>query len=75
MASKQQQAISARDDNAAIIVDGRDALAQLAFLVRAIDRRNLWHEIAWDGEQAAAEAQRDLARVRRALEAARIGEY
>jgi len=44
------------------------ALKRLALLVSAIDRRHLWHEIAWEPEQAAADAHRDLAIVRRALE-------
>ena len=45
-----------------------DALKDLALLVRAIDRRNLWPELAWEPEQAAADARRAVARVRRALE-------
>ena len=36
--------------------------------MRAIDHANLWHELAWEPEQAAADARRAVARVRRALE-------
>ena len=36
--------------------------------LRAIDHANLWHELAWEPEQAAADARRAVARVRRALE-------
>jgi hypothetical protein len=68
MASKRQQAVSAAMDDAAILAAGRDAANELALLVRAISRRHLWHEIAWDGSQAEADAMRDVARVRRALE-------
>ncbi len=68
MASKQQQAVGTALDGRAIVIDGGDALRELAFLVRAIDRRNLWHEIAWEPEAAQAEAHRAVARVRRALE-------
>lgn len=66
-------------DDAAILADGRAALLQLELLVRAISRRHLWHELAWDGEQAEAAALRDVARARRVLEvvgrvaAARVG--
>lgn len=38
--------------------------------MRAISRRRLWAEIAWEPERAEAEALRDVARVRRAIEAA-----
>lgn len=68
MASKRQQAVGAAMDDAAILAAGRDAANELALLVRAISRRHLWHEIAWDGGQAEADAMRDVARVRRALE-------
>ena len=70
MASKPQQAraVAALTDDAAVLADGRDAANQLLLLIRAIDRRNLWHEIAWEPEQAAAGAARDVARVRRALD-------
>ena len=30
--------------------------------LRAIDHANLWHELAWDGEQAARDARRDVER-------------
>ncbi len=70
MASKQQQAVGAALDERAILIDGGDALKELALLVRAIDRRNLWHEIAWEPEAAQAEAHRAVARIRRALEQA-----
>lgn len=68
MASKQQQATAAALDSRAIVIDGGNALKELALLVRAIDRRNLWHEIAWEPEAAQVEAHRAVARVRRALE-------
>jgi len=70
MASKPQQAraVAALTDDAAVLADGRDAANQLLLLIRAIDRRNLWHEIAWEPERAASEAARDVARVRRALD-------
>ena len=68
MASKRQQAVGALLDDTAVVVDGGDALKDLALLVRAIDRRNLWPELAWEPEQAAADARRAVARVRRALE-------
>lgn len=68
MPSKRQQGVSAAMDDAAILAAGRTAVEDLARLVRAIDRRNLWHEIAWEPEQAAAGAARDVARVRRALD-------
>ena len=80
MPSKQQQGVSAAMDDAAILAAGRTAVEDLARLVRAIDRRNLWVEIAWEPVQAAADAQRAVARVRRGLErahamaAARTGE-
>ena len=57
-------------DDAAILSAGRAAVEDLARLVRAIDRRNLWVEIAWEPAQAAADAQRAVARARRALEVA-----
>lgn len=68
MPSSRQQMVSAALDAAAVLADGREAVESLGRLVRAIDRRNLWHEIAWEPEQAAADALRDVARVRRALE-------
>ena len=79
MPSKRQQAVAAALDDTAIVVDGGDGLKVLALLVRAIDHANLWHELAWEPEQAAADAHRAVARVRRALEvghaaAARVGE-
>ena len=67
MASKRQQAVGAAMDDAAILAAGRDAANELALLVRAISRRHLWHEIAWEPEAAQAEAHRAVARVRRAL--------
>lgn len=73
MASKRQQAVGAALDDAAVLAAGREAVNELALLVRAISRRHLWHEIAWDGAQAEAEALRDVARVRRALELAGKG--
>ena len=77
MASKRQQQAAAELDERAILIDGGDGLKALALLVRAIDRRNLWPEIAWEPEAAQADAHRAVARVRRALEqqAARAGEY
>lgn len=76
MASRRAQAVGALDDDAALLADGADALRSLAHLVAAIDRRNLWVEIAWEPETAAAGARRDVARVRRALEVGRtaVGE-
>ena len=47
MASKRQQAVGAALDDTAVVIDGGDALKDLALLVRAIDRRNLWPELAW----------------------------
>ncbi len=70
MASKRQQVVGAALDDAALVADGRAAADSLALLVRAIDRRNLWVEIAWEPERAASEAGRDVARVRRALDVA-----
>jgi len=70
MASKAQIAVGAALDEAAIQSEGRESLRQLALLVSAIDRRNLWVELAWEPEQASAAAHRDVARVRRALEQA-----
>ena len=70
MPSRRQAAVGAALDEAAIAADGRDALVQLELLVRAISRRRLWAEIAWEPERAEAEALRDVARVRRAIEAA-----
>ncbi len=70
MASREQRAVGAALDGRAVILDGGDALRELALLVRAIDRRNLWHEIAWEPEAAQAEAHRAVARIRRALEQA-----
>lgn len=68
--------VAASDDNAAILADGADALRSLAHLVAAIDRRNLWCELAWEPDAASAEAHRDVARARRALEVGRsaVGE-
>ena len=37
-------------------------LTHYALLERAITRANLWHELAWDGEQAARDARRDVER-------------
>lgn len=71
MASRRQQGVGAVLDDAAVVSDGLDAAASLLLLVHAIDRRNLWVEVAWEPEQAAADAERDVARVRRALETAR----
>ena len=68
MASRRQQGVGAVLDDAAVVSDGLDAAASLLLLVHAIDRRNLWVEVAWEPEQAAADAERDVARVRRALE-------
>lgn len=68
MPSRGQAAVSARDDRAAVLLEGREAVERLGLLLRAIDRRNLWVEIAWEPEQAAAEAHRDVAWARRALE-------
>jgi hypothetical protein len=51
MASKRQQAVGAALDDTAVVIDGGDALKDLALLVRAIDRRNLWPELAWEPEQ------------------------
>ena len=70
MASKpsEARAVAAAMDTAAVLLEGREAVEALGRLVRAIDRRNLWHEIAWEPEQAAADALRDVARARRALE-------
>ncbi len=75
MASKRQRAVAAELDERAILIDGADGLKVLALLVRAIDRRNLWPEIAWEPEAAQAEAHQAVARARRALEvgAARVG--
>ena len=68
MASRRQQGVGAVLDDAAVVSDGLDAAASLLLLVHAIDRRNLWVEVAWEPEQAAADAERDVARVRRTLE-------
>lgn len=64
-------AVSAHDDDAALLADGADALRSLAHLVAAIDRRNLWCELAWEPDSASAEAHRDVARVRRSLDVGR----
>jgi len=42
-------------------------LTNYLLLCRAIDRANLWHELAWDGEQAARDARRDVERGMAAL--------
>lgn len=63
-------AVGAALDDAALVTEGSAAAESLALLVRAIDRRNLWCEIAWEPEEAATDAARDVARVRRALEVA-----
>lgn len=68
MPSRRQQQVGAAMDDAALLAAGREAARNLELLIRAIDRRHLWHEIAWEPEQAAAEAARDVARARRALE-------
>lgn len=69
MSSHNARAAGA-EDQIAVILDGCAAAGRLALLVRAIDRRNLWPELAWEDEQAAAGALRDVALVRRALDAA-----
>ena len=69
MASRAQQAVSARDDAAACAVTLRVVLANYDLLIRAISHANLWHELAWDGEQAAREARRDVAQGQAALTA------
>lgn len=73
--SGQERAIAAAMDADAILSDGREAVRSLELLVRTITRAHLWHELAWEPEQAEADALRDVARVRRALEvgAARVG--
>ena len=62
MASKRQQAVGAALDERAAALTLRDVLAHYALLERAITRANLWHELAWDGEQAARDARRDVER-------------
>lgn len=66
----RERAVAAAMDGRAVLIDGRDALKELTLLVSAIDRRNLWCELAWEPETAQAEAHRAVARVRRALDAA-----
>lgn len=67
MASKRQQAVGAQLDTQADALAVRDALVHYALLQRAISHANLWHELAWDGEQAAADARRDVDRGMAAL--------
>ena len=62
MASKRQQAVGAALDERAAALTLRDVLAHYALLERAITRANLWHELAWDGEQAVRDARRDVER-------------
>ena len=62
MASKRQQAVGAALDERAAALTLRDVLAHYALLERAITRANLWHELAWDGEQAARDGRRDVGR-------------
>ena len=62
MASKRQQAVGAALDGRAAALTLRDVLAHYALLERAITRANLRHELAWDGEQAARDARRDVER-------------
>lgn len=77
MPSRRQQAVGAAMDAAALLADGREAARNLELLIRAVSRRRLWHELAWEPDSAEAEALRDVARVRRALDVAgaRVGEY
>lgn len=77
MPSRRQQAVGAAMDDAALLAAGRDAARNLELLIRAVSRRHLWHELAWEPERAEADALRDVARVRRALEVAgaRVGSY
>lgn len=56
------------EEETALVIDGLHGIEQLAALVRAIDRQRLWHLLVFDETDVAA--MRDVARVRRALEAA-----
>jgi len=67
MTSKSQQAVAAELDAAAAALVLRDVLAHYELLARAVSHANLWHELAWDGQQAAEEARRDVTRGRAAL--------
>jgi len=71
MPSRTQRATSAALDETAILIEGDDGLRVLALLVRAIDHANLWQEVAWEPDEARADAHRAVARVRRALETVR----
>lgn len=75
MPSRHAQGVVARDDAAADALVLRDVLAHYELLARAVGRANLWHELAWDGQEAAADARRDVARGRAALArlAGRVG--
>lgn len=64
-------AIAKGEDAAANLITVRDTLISYALLIRAIDRARLWHELARDGEQAAADARREVEQGRAALERAR----
>ena len=66
--SRQNVQTAEREDAAAALLVVRDVLTNYALLCRAVDHANLWHELAWDGEQAARDARRDVERGRRALE-------
>lgn len=67
MPSRQQQQVGAQLDGRAAALTLRDVLTHYALLERAITRANLWHELAWDGEQAARDARRDVERGMAAL--------
>lgn len=71
MASKSYQPAVEADNATAAHISLREVIDNYELLVRAIDHAHLWHELAWDGPQAAEDARRDVERARRALEVAR----
>lgn len=67
MSNNSRREVSAADDRAAVVVDARDALNDIAALLATLDSRGVWRAIAWEPDTAAADARRAVRRVERAL--------